>query len=299
MKTILSWYTIYANMLLQEGQTGLIILPPDEYDAVAVARMIAYVYQGTYDDVKELPPHEPQSWEDPSWEVDIAGDDYIPSRMVANAAVHALADFFDMPDLQAFAKARFRTLTLDFWRPALSHIPTVIYAVFGTQGNDHPDLQGPVLERCVIIYKNIITNTKCIEAMDIYPAFSRGLLQVVGKHLEDETTVRTNQNKQLTKDIDVLKSTAENHEYETSVTHSDLRLIHKKLNKILTKRQHSAFTSMGGRRKVDEAGNTAFKEEIKSIIQILLPYTEVETQEWVEENPDRPPEWGSGDGWNE
>ena len=276
----------------------MVILPSAEYDAVAVARMIAYVYQGSYDDVRELPPHEPQSWEDPSWKLDTAGDDYILSRMIANAAVHALAHFFDMPDLQAFAKARFGMLA-HFWRPALPHVPKIIRAVFGTQGNDHSDLQGPVLERCVGVYKNIISNSGCTEAMDIYPAFSRGLLQAVGKHLEDEKAALTSQNKQLSEDINVLESSAQSHEYETSATRSNLRLIHKKLNDILTNRQHSGFTSTGGRRRVNGAANNALEEEIKSIMQILPPYTEAETQEWGEENPDRSHAWGSGDGWNE
>lgn len=57
--------------------------------------------------------------------------------MAANAAVHALADVFNMPDLQAFAKARFRALAFDFWKLALQYLPNIIRAVFGTQGNDH------------------------------------------------------------------------------------------------------------------------------------------------------------------
>lgn len=276
----------------------MIILPPDNYDAVTVARMIAFIYQGTYDDVRARPPHELQSWEDPSWEVDTAGDNYIPSRMIANATVHALADFFDMPDLQAFAKARFRTLASDYWRPALPHIPKIIRVVFGTQGNDHPDFQGPVLERCSGIYKNITTNTESIEAMDCHPAFSRGLLQVVGRRLEDKATLLTSENKSLSDDIDILKVAAQNHEYETSVMQSDLRLIRKKLNniQILTKRRHSSLSGTGGRGKIDEA---ALDGELNSILQILLPYIEAETQEWVEEYPNRPPEWVSGDGWND
>ena len=197
---------MYANLSLQEGQTRLIILPPDQYDALAVARIVAYIYQNTYDDVQQLPPHEPQSWEDPSWQIDTAGADYIPSRMVANAAVHALAEFFNMPHLQAFAKARFRTLALDFRRPARPHLPSIIRAVFGTQGNDHPDLKIPVLDRCISIYKNIITSPRCVKAMDTYPTFSPRLLQAVGKHVEDGQTSLTSQNKQLSEDIDNLKN---------------------------------------------------------------------------------------------
>ena len=275
----------------------MIILPPDDYDAVAVARMIAFIYQGTYDDVRAQPPYELQSWEDPSWKVDTAGDNYIPSRMIANAAVHALADFFDMPDLQAFAKARFRALTSEYWRPALPYIPKIIHTVFGTQGNDHPDFQGPVLERCAGIYKKITANTECVEAIDCYPAFSRGLLRVVGKKFEDEATLLTSENKSLTDDIDDLNTAADNHEYERSSTQSDLHLIHKKLNNILTKHHHSTLTKPGRRKDIDEAGNTALDEEINSILQILLPYTEPETQEGIEEYPDRPAEWGCGDGW--
>ncbi len=275
----------------------MIILPPENYDAVAVARMIAFIYQGTYDDVRAQPPYELQSWEDPSWKADTAGDNYISSRMLANAAVHALAHFFDMPDLQAFAKARFRMLTLEFWRPTLPYIPKIIHAVFGTQGNDHPDLQGPVLERCAGIYKKITANTECVEAMDCYPAFSRGLLQVVGKNFEDEATLLTSENKSLSDDIDILKIAANNHEYERSGTQSDMRLIHKKLNNILIKHHHSSLTKPDRRKEIDEAGNTALDEEINRILHILLPYTEPETQEWIEECTDRPAEWGCGDGW--
>ena len=185
MKTTSSRYRIHTNLSLQEGQTKLIDLPPDQYDATTVARLIAYIYQNTYDDVKQLPPYEPQNWEDPSWHVDTAGADYILSRMLVNAAVHALADYFNMPDLQAFAKARFRTLALEYWKPALPHLPKIIHAVFGTQGNNHSNLQEPVLDRCVGIYKHITTDPACVEAMDTYPAFTRGLLQAVGKHFED------------------------------------------------------------------------------------------------------------------
>ena len=277
----------------------MVILPPDSYDAVTVARMITFIYQGTYNDVRAQPPYELQSWEDPSWKVDTAGDNYIVSRMIVNAAVHALAEYFDMPDLQTFAKARFRMLTLDFWRPTLPHIPKIIRAVFGTQGNNHPDLQGPVIERCAGIYKHITANTECVETMDCYPAFSRGLLQAVGRKLEDDATLLTSENKSLTDDNDILKLAADNLEYERSATLSDLRLIFKKINSILTKRHHSSLSRKGRREEIDKAGNVALNEEINSILQILLPYTEPETQEWVEEHPDRPVEWGSGNGWNE
>ena len=130
------------------------------------------------------------------------------------------------------------------------------------------------------------------------PAFSRGLLQVVGRKLEDKATLLTSENKSLSDDIDTLKVAAQNHEYETSVMQSDLRLIRKKLNNIhiLTKRRHSSLSGTGGRGKIDEA---ALDGELNSILQILLPYIEAETQEWVEEYPNRPPEWVSGDGWNE
>ena len=297
MKTVLSRYRIHANLCLQQGQSRLIILSPDEYDTVAISRIISYIYHNTYDDVKALPLHEPQSWENPSCKVDTAGADYIPSRILANAAVHALADFFNMPDLQAFPKARFRMLAPDFWKPALPHLPEIIRAVFGTQGNDHPDLQGPVLERCVGIYKNIVTDPGCIEAMDTHPNFSRGLLQAVGKHLEDEQTSPTNQNKQLLEDIDVLTLTAGIHEVEKSSMHSALCDIHKKLNNVLLTRR--GFTSSGrcGGGEVHGKGNAALKEDIKSAIRILLPYLEDETQGWVEECNDRVTEWTSGEGW--
>ena len=245
--------------------------------------MIVYIYQNTYDAVQQLPPHEPQSWEDPSWKVDTAGADYIPSRMGANAAVHALADFFHMPDLQAFAKAKFMMLVLDFWKPALPHLPSIIRAVFGTQGNDHSDVETPVLERCVPIYKNIITNPACLEAMDTYPIFSRALLQAVGKHLEDGQTSLTTQTKQLSEDIDDLNITAENQEYQISGMHSALRLVHKKLNNIILTQRRGLSSSKRGRGEISEKGNAALlKEDIKSVIQILLPYVEAETQEWGE-----------------
>ena len=276
----------------------MIILPPDQYDAPAVARVIAYIYQNTYDDVQQLPPHEPQSWEDPSWQVDIAGADYIPSRMLANTAVHALADFFDMPDLQTFAKARFRMLAMDFWKPALPNLPSIIHAVFGTQGNDHSDLQTPVLERCVPIYKNIITNTPCLEAMDTYPTFTRALLQTVGKHLEDENTLLTNQNTQLADEIDNLNLTIENHEYQISDMYSALSLVHEKLNNLILTQRGFTSRGRGGRGRVPEKGNAAFKEEVRSVIQILLPYIEDETHDWGEENHDRLPRGTSwDDGW--
>ena len=240
----------------------MIILPPDNYNAVAVARMIAFIYQGTYDDVRALPPYEIQSWEDPSWELDSAGDDYIPSRMLTNAAVHALADFFNMPDLQAFAKARFRTLTLDFWGTALPHMPKIIRAVFGTQGNDHPDLQGPVLERCVGIYKNITTNTECIEAMDIYPAFSRGLLQFVGRKLEDKAALLTSENEKLTNDIEDLKIAARSHKYEISELQFNLHIILRDLNNKV---------APAGREEIDETGNVTLEEQIDSI-RLIITY---------------------------
>ena len=194
--------------------------------------------------------------------------------MAANAAVHALADFFHMPDLQAFAKARFRTLALEYWKPALPHLPGIICAVFGTQGIDHPDLEIPVLDRCIGIYKNIIINAACLEAMDTYPIFSRALLKAVGKHLEDGQTFLISQNKQLSEDNHNLKLTTENQEYQISGMHSALRLVHKKLNNlILTQR---GLPSKKGRGEISEKGDAAFKEEIESVIQILLPFVEAE-----------------------
>lgn len=277
---------MYANLSLQEGQTRVINLPSDQYDAPPVARMIAYIYQNTYDDVKELSPHEPQSWEDPSWHVDTAGADYIHSRMLANAAVHRLADYFYMPDLQAFSKARFRMLALEYWKPTLPHIPEIVHAVFGTQGNDHTDLQGPVLERCVPIYKNITTDPACIESMATYPTFTRALLQAVGKHLEDENTLLTNQKIQLADEVDDLTLARNVEEYHISAMHSALNLVHEKLNNII--QTQCGFTSRGrgGGGRVHERGNAAFKEEIRSIIQILLPHVEDETQEREEEYQD-------------
>ena len=201
-----------------------------------------------------------------------------------------------MPDLQAFAKARFRALAFDFWKLALQYLPNIIRAVFGTQGNDHADLQRPILERCVSIYKNIITNTECIEAMDTYPTSPRGLLQAVGKHLEVEKNLLTHQIKQLAEDIGILNLTAENHVYDTSSMHSALRVIHKKLSNISAK---GSFTSRGrgGRGRVNGKGSPAFEEEIKSVIQILLPYIEDESHEWVEECYNSLPGSTSGDGW--
>lgn len=276
----------------------MIDLPPDQYDAPTIARLIAYIYQSTYDDFKELPPHEPQTWEDPSWHVDSAGTDYILSRMLTNAAVHALADYFNMPDLQAFAKARFRTLALEFWKPALPHLPKIILAVFGTQGNDHSDLQEPVLERCVGIYKHIITDPACVEAMDTYPAFSRGLLQAVGKHLEDKNTLLTNERKQLVEDFDNLKITAESQEFEISGMQSTQRLAHEKLNNLLPKR--SMGRGRGGRGQIHGLGNATPKEEIKSIMQILVPDDDdddEDTHDWGKECHNRLADWGGGGGW--
>ena len=299
METALSLYRIHTKLCLQEDQTKLIHLPPDQYDATTVARLIAYIYQNTYDDVKELPPHQPQSWEDPSWHVYSAGADYILSRMLANAAVHALADFFNMPDLQAFGKARFRTLALEYWKPALPHLPKIIPAVFGTQGNDDPDLQKPVLERCVGIYKHIIIDPACVEAMDTYPAFTRGLLQAVGKHLEDKNTLLTNERKQLVEDFDNLKITADSQESEISVMQSAERNAHEKLNNLLSKRGFSS-RGRGGKGQYHGMWNAALKEEIKSIMQMLIPDDEEGEDyphDWGQECHNRAADWGCGAGW--
>ena len=181
-----------------------------------------------------------------------------------------------MPDLQTFARARLSMLALDFWKPTLPHLRSIIRAVFGTQGNDHPNLQGPVLERCVGVYKKIIADPVCIDAMDTYPDFSRAILQAVGKSLEDEKHRLSTQNKQFSEEIDDLGITVDNQAFDISGMQSALRLVHEKLDSILTKRQRSDLTSRRGSGRVPERTDAVF-QEIKRIARFVFPDIEIET----------------------
>ena len=78
-----------------------------------VARVVAYLYQGDYDCGAKSPPRiKARPWRDQM--VDERAEEIL-HRMVANAAVCALANYLNIQDLKRLAMERFRTLAQQHW----------------------------------------------------------------------------------------------------------------------------------------------------------------------------------------
>ena len=78
--------------------------------------------------------------------------------MIANAAVHQLAEFFSIQNLKRMANENFRIMAQEHWIESPADLVELVPAIWGTDENDIAGFQDPILENCVDIYKEIKTD---------------------------------------------------------------------------------------------------------------------------------------------
>ncbi|KAK4696046.1 hypothetical protein P7C71_g1800, partial [Lecanoromycetidae sp. Uapishka_2] len=193
-----AWFQSALDGGFKEGATGIVDL--SEEDDKCVARMITFFYQGEYSDDDMIPDHNDSSASTTVLADSIVGDDLASeqprrqypihrssgtetcSKMMANTAIYALADYLWMPDLKALAQHKFQDLAKTYGPDYPYHgLSELIHEVFSTTPDSDMGLRQPLIDRCAHCYTGIMTVPECVEAIKSYGELSTGMIRLVGE----------------------------------------------------------------------------------------------------------------------
>ena len=155
--------------LVQEGKTGIITLQDD--DTPTVRRMLKYLYTLDYDDTGE--PANVANYAHGKGastnlqattatdEEQSSGDDPLGNyhHLLNNIAVYAIADKYDIPELEMLAATRFESaLHGSGLGSDLAGLPAIVDAVFDTTPDVKRGLRDVMIRYCKCWKKEIIDN---------------------------------------------------------------------------------------------------------------------------------------------
>lgn len=232
---------------------------------------MAYIYQDDYDDYEELSPVVLVSFSE-SYD-SIAK---VPDRMVANAAVHAEADFLIIPDLQTKAKNRFREMAKDCWNLSPENLAKVLGSVFGTPANNMTDYQDAVVSVCVWRAEELTTKEEYVDILKSYPEFVIRLLSAVHIDFNALSQSREQYIKTQTQELNNIRLESERRELQTQILNKSLDTSMKRLNRLIK------YGRGSDGKRVTKPGKSPLRDLVRDVIVKIQPYTK--SSNWPEEN---------------
>ena len=184
----------------QEGQTGNIALKGD--DAPTVRRMLTYLYTLDYDDegekasiasyINDTGTGATSHATVETAELPVVCEETSYHRLLNNIAVYAIADRYNIPELEQLAETKFETaLVLSDLGCDLPSLPMIMDAVFETTPDSKHGLRDLASKYCASFTKEIIHNEEVVGIVKDHGEIGLAMIHRILRD-RDQLTATTN-----------------------------------------------------------------------------------------------------------